>query len=424
MAENGQTAKDLITTLARLALRSFLDTGCSLQCAPASPPRVSVVMLLCNRAELTLTAVQSLLTSAQKVPLELIFVDNGSTDETGLLLERLEGIKAILNNFNVGFPAGVNQGARLATGEFVLLLNNDTQVLGDSIGVGVSYLDANPDVGAVGGRIILLDGTLQEAGCSLFVDGWTVQQGRGRPPDDPAFSFQRDVDYCSGAFLLTRRASFWELGGLDETFSPGYFEDADYGMRVWEAGRRVVYLPDIAVLHYENATSSVLHHIPDLVGRNHALFAGKHAAWLPARLPRAGWSLLAARSAPDVATRVLLVADGFFGGRSVNGAATLAQVAHHLLDRDAFLTLCHTRACRDHLVSVLRSLPRTAEVLPCESLEEIGRVMDTRRSYYDLLIAGDAAAKPVMLPQPACGPVHAVWTSGRLAPWRPGSGCH
>jgi GT2 family glycosyltransferase len=72
--------------------------------------------------------------------------------------------------------------------------------------------------------------------------------------------FRRDVDYCSGAFLLTPRVLWNSLGGFDETFRPAYYEETDYCMRLWQRGYRVVYEPGAALLHYEFASSqSVVH---------------------------------------------------------------------------------------------------------------------------------------------------------------------
>ena len=275
--------KESALALARVALRSFLTTGCILDCRPAGPARVSVLLLVCNRAELTLTCLQALALRLHQAPCEIIIVDNGSTDETGRLLERVRGVQVIRNEVNLGFPRAINQAARLAGGDHLLLLNNDAQVMGRSIDVAAAFLDTHADVGAVGGKVLLLDGTLQEAGVTVFRDGWTSQLGRGAAADDPAYDFPRDVTYCSGAFLMTPRELFAQLGGLDEAFSPGYFEDTDYGIRLWQAGRRVVYLPDVAILHFENATSSSLADLTGLVQRNHRLFTAKHAAWLRTR---------------------------------------------------------------------------------------------------------------------------------------------
>ena len=84
-----------------------------------------------------------------------------------------------------------------------LFLNNDAQILGDSINQAVKTISEHPDIGAVGGKIILPDGTLQEAGSIIWQDGSCLGYGRGDDPESPQYMFQQEVDYCSGAFLLT-----------------------------------------------------------------------------------------------------------------------------------------------------------------------------------------------------------------------------
>ncbi len=374
--------KHLTTSLAHLSLRAFLRTGCVLDFTPPSDPRVSALLLLCNRAELTLACLHSLRASAGQVPLELVFVDNGSTDETALLLSRLRGVKVIRNPENRGYPRGVNQAAAIASGEYLLLLNNDTQVLGRSVDAAVEFLDAHPDVGAVGGRVILLDGTLQEAGCSILRDGWCRQQGRGESPDHEAYAFRRDVDYCSGAFLLTRRRAFRDLGGLDETFSPGYFEDADYAVRLWQAGWRVAYLPEVVILHHENATSSMLWNANDQCRRNHARFVAKHARWLRAQLPQAGCSPLQTRFSHDVFFKVFLVADGF----GTAARAVVPGLIRRFQSLDAAVTLCQTR--RSGLGPLAGRSDGAVEVVTLESLEQVGAFLQSRPACHDLVILG------------------------------------
>src|SRR5262249_16271833 len=146
--------KEIALELARVALRAFLDTGCTLDFTPAGPPQVSILLLVCNRAELTLVCLQSLALPVNQTPFHGVLVDNGRTDATGDVLERVRGVRVIRNETNLGFPAGVNQAARVAAGKYLLLLNNDTQVLGRSIDVATDFLEAHPDVGAVGGKVV------------------------------------------------------------------------------------------------------------------------------------------------------------------------------------------------------------------------------------------------------------------------------
>src|SRR5207244_8292943 len=114
-----------------------------------------------------------------------------------------------------------------------------------------------PDIGAVGGRQVFLDGTLQEAGSIVWRDGSCLGYGRGDDPFAPMYMFRRDVDYCSAAFLLTPRRVWEKLGGFDEAFQPAYYEDSDYCARLWERGLRVVYEPRAMILHYEFGSSNM-----------------------------------------------------------------------------------------------------------------------------------------------------------------------
>ena len=103
---------------------------------------------------------------------------------------------------------------------------------------------------------MLPDGTLQEAGSIIWNDGTCTGFGRGREIADPEVMFRRDVDFCSAAFLLTHRWLFEYVGPFDEAYAPAYYEEVDYCVRLWRAGYRVVYDPDILVLHYEFGSSS------------------------------------------------------------------------------------------------------------------------------------------------------------------------
>jgi GT2 family glycosyltransferase len=385
------TPKELSLALARVALRSFLDNGCTLDCTPAGAPRVSVLLLLHNRAELTLACLQTLALRQNHSPFEVVVVDNGSSDETAQLLGRVRGLRVVRNETNVGYPRAVNQAARLACGTFLLMLNNDAQVLGRGIDVALDYLEAHPDVGAVGGKIVLLDGTLQEAGCILCQDGWQLLYGRGSPADEPAADFEREVDYCSGAFLMTPRELFLCLGGLEEAFSPGYFEDPDYCSRLWQEGRRVVYLPDVTLLHYENATSANLGDLADLLRRNHRLFTAKHADWLRGRASQ-GWQHVISRVPHHTAFTVLLLADGVARGLGDDEAlGALRDVVARVQGLDGFITLWLTGATARRLRPLLRRLPRTVEVL-CKDEEGAVPPLAARAACYDLVVAAEADA--------------------------------
>jgi GT2 family glycosyltransferase len=387
MSHDPVDVKAIATRQAKVRLQEFLESKTLLNLARPSMPRLSVLLVLYNRAELTLGCLRSLQPYLEESAVEVVLVDNASSDETSVLLERLRGAKVIRNGDNRGFPCGVNQAAAAASGEFVLLLNNDTEVLGDSLAAAVRFLEDNGDVGAVGGRILLLDGTLQEAGCTLWREGHIFQYGRGESPRAAEYLFQRDVDYCSGAFLMTRRELFAQMGGLDEAYSPGYFEDVDYCVRLWRAGWRVVYLPDAAILHYENASSACRAEVLQLYRRNHVFFMQKHADWLPWQCSSATTSPLWARGSHDDRFKILYLPRR----ESAAEARALERVVRRLHGLNCFVTvypigaesLCSPRASR--------GLPADVESLPGGGLDTLSRFLTERQNYYDGVLASDEA---------------------------------
>jgi O-antigen biosynthesis protein len=409
-------AKDLALAQARVALHAFLDAECTLDCRPSGPPRVSILLLLWNRAELTLSCLQTLALQLNDTPYEIVVIDNGSRDETGLLLDRIEGLKVVRNQENIGFPRGVNQAAQLASGEYLLLLNNDTQVLGRAIDVAANFLAADASVGAVGGKIILLDGTLQEAGCTMCRNGWPYPYGRGAAPDGPAFLFQREVDYCSGAFLMTRREVFARLGGLDELFSPGYFEDVDYCIRVRQEGLRVVYLPEAAILHYENGSSSTVSDLSDLVLRNHRRFSARYAEWLHGQ-PTDAVPPLLLRTGGNALFNVLLLGDGLVKGQVAEQAlATLQALVARIQALDGFVTLSLSGAAARTLRTVLGQLPKTVEVYCREQPDSCDSWLATQAANYDLVVAADAGSLRPFLAQGITAPRCAILRDERFTP--------
>ena len=245
---------------------------------------------------------------------EVIVVDDGSRAETRALLRDWEGsgsrlnLKVIGNSENCGFTESCNRGAGAATGDIIVFLNDDTLPQDGWLSALLRTFRDHPEAGAVGGKLLFPDGTLQEAGDVVFRDGSAANFGRGDYlADDPLYSYVREVDYCSAALLATPRKLFDEVGGFDEQYSPAYYEDTDYCFAVRACGRTVLYQPESIVVHTEGATSGtdLSSGVKKYQVVNHAKFARKWERELqeqpsaPSRYDLRVWYSLVTRGAGE-----------------------------------------------------------------------------------------------------------------------------
>lgn len=251
------------------------------------PVRVSIVIPVFNKVELTLPCLLSLTETTDEQSYEVIVVDNASTDGTPELLASLEGDVTILRNeTNLGFGEACNQGAAVARGEYVLFLNNDTVLLPGWLPPLVAALNEDPRLAAVQPRLIYPDGRLNDAGGLMFANGEAWVYGkRATDPQAPQYSTRRVPDYASGACLLVRRTAFEQVNGFDSRYAPAYYEDTDLSFALRAAGWTVLYEPASTVVHVEGGTAGtdVTQGLKAYQVRNKERFAQKWAGELACR---------------------------------------------------------------------------------------------------------------------------------------------
>ncbi len=218
-------------------------------------PKFSIVIPVYNQHLYTFHCLKSILTHLGEDAVEIIVVDDQSTDKTQKMLAGIRGITVIRNEKNAGFIRSCNAGAAAASGEFLVLLNNDTEVKEDWLGAMCRTFSDFPDSGMVGARLVYANGTLQEAGGLVWQDGSAWNFGRNDDPNKPEYAYCRRADYCSGACLMIRRTDFNTLGGFDEHYLPAYYEDTDLAFRVRQSGKQVYYQPAATIIHFEGITS-------------------------------------------------------------------------------------------------------------------------------------------------------------------------
>ncbi|MEI7950610.1 MAG: glycosyltransferase [Gammaproteobacteria bacterium] len=222
---------------------------------PHAQPLVSIVIPVFNKSDYTYHCLKAVLANSGALPYEVIVVDDCSSDDTADLLKSIDGIVTLHNEHNSGFILSCNAGAQAARGEFLLMLNNDTEVQSGWLDALVNTFADRPDAGMIGAKLLFAGGKLQEAGGIVWRDGSAWNFGRGDDPNKPEYSYLRAVDYCSGACLLLRRADYFALGQFDTLFAPAYYEDTDLAFKVRAAGKQVYYQPLARVVHFEGITN-------------------------------------------------------------------------------------------------------------------------------------------------------------------------
>lgn len=298
-----------------------------------SPAQLSVILVTYNSEAFIAPCIDAVLDQAATLPLELIVVDNGSTDSTvSSVAERYPSVRLISGGGNRGFAGGNNEGARHASADILLLLNPDTVALPGSLAKLTEAIEADPGVGVAGGLLIGADGGPVMSYGDFPTLAWALtatapmRRLRVRPSADPGRvpiigEPSRDVDYVSGACLMIRRCLWDALGGMDEDYFL-YFEETDLCLRARTAGWRCRFVSEASVRHLEGASfadRSVARSVRFHEGL--LLFMRKNRGPAASLLVRV-WMLLVNAS--------LLVVGSLFG-RWMPGVRANREVQHSLL---------------------------------------------------------------------------------------------
>jgi GT2 family glycosyltransferase/capsular polysaccharide biosynthesis protein len=222
-------------------------------------PQVSIIIPLLNQLEMTRRCLRAIEAHTPHELIEVIAVDNASTDGTAEFLQSWKGafnLRIISNETNLGYAKANNQGARIAQGNYLVLLNNDTEPQSNWIQALLSVFSEHERVGAVGAKLLYPDGTIQHAGVITVKDNLQhhpilpVHTGY-QQKDGLLFNQLRAFPAVTGACMMLPKAIYQRLGGLDESYWNGY-EDVDLCFKIGKSGYEIYFQPQSVVIHYES----------------------------------------------------------------------------------------------------------------------------------------------------------------------------
>jgi hypothetical protein len=221
-----------------------------------SDPLVSIIIVYWNDPEFVRKCLQSV-EQLDYSNLEIIVVDNGSTDDSAPRVQtEFPRVQLLRVQINCGFARANNIGIRASKGKYVVLLNSDTTVEKDWIRRQVEVCEKDPGVGMCGGRMRLMrePEKINSIGMILTRAGLAQHIGDGEV-DRGQYEQQRPIFGVSGACAFCRREMLDRIGLLDEDLF-AYYEDVDLSWRAWLGGWKCVYVPSAVLYHYRNVTMS------------------------------------------------------------------------------------------------------------------------------------------------------------------------
>lgn len=225
--------------------------------------RISVVVISYNGIEFIDDCLSTTVSSLAGTASEVIVIDNASSDGTvELIKNKYPQMMLIQNENNLGFARAVNQGFEQAAGEYILILNQDTKIIGDAISRLADRMEYNQAIGTIGPKFVGFDGRLQKSirAFPQYRDLFFEFTGLSYVfPKSKIFGnwkmgwfdhlTEMEVDQPMGAALMIRRQMLDRVGGFDESFGI-FFNDVDFCRRVKEAGYVNLYYPEAVVAHF------------------------------------------------------------------------------------------------------------------------------------------------------------------------------
>jgi GT2 family glycosyltransferase len=370
---------------------------------------VDVLIPFYDHAPALATCLQTVLGSVDGATAKITVIDDSlDANERAACAQLCEqfSVTRLVNESNLGFVGTTRRGAAETSGEFILFLNSDTQAL------EWGWLDkmlsafADPQVAVVGAKLLFPNGTLQHAGVARTDGGFVFHPFAGEPGNyPPANYFRDDLNGVTGGCLLIRRAVWDELGGWDERFGKGVFEDCDLGWRVRAAGYKIAYQPEAELVHMQSqGLDQNAHPLHSISGPNGAYLRAKHNGiksdeglfGLPERTEQqavqgtAPGTQLTVQFDPSISGKILPLITAAQGGNQLaqalivdmTGAPTVGartEMAQNFIDLCYLVTGGKSRGKQSKAAKLVNPITSLPQALPPALAKAQAKVMELNR---------------------------------------------
>lgn len=221
-------------------------------------PKITVVIVSWNVSASLGRCLKSIIDTGYP-SLQLIVVDNASTDDTVVLLKKYPQVNLLTNSTNIGFPKAVNQGLKIADGELVVILNPDTQVQNNFFSDSLAFFKNHPDAALMGPKFVNPDGSVQgsvfpEPSLITAIQEFWLNQGPLTQKYAPTGDEPVSVNSVSGGCFILPKKMLDQIGLLTEQVFM-YYEDLDYCRRIRQSGLKIYFNPAIKILHEHGQSS-------------------------------------------------------------------------------------------------------------------------------------------------------------------------
>lgn len=356
------------TTLIPSIVRSPLDFRL------LRPPEISVIIPVTNQFLDTLSTLSALHANGAGA-IDIIIVDTGSTDETAQIERLVRGIRVVRPSFRTNSTDQVRLGVEQAKAAIVLLMEPGTQPFPNTLQAALRAFDT-PDVWAVGGQSLGLDGRVLEAGTIVWRDASTIRFGTGRRANEPEIGFCRQVDAISVGMLFCRHEKLIECGGIDRACLGSEARLLSLCLAIRQAGGKIVYDPSI--LDRTRPPTA----LPEEFLKRNQTWLKRRFSSLLCRYRMVGTSIFRARFASGVPT-VLLLCDKlphrFLGSPYLR----TQEVIHSLCRKGYHVTVFSLDEEITDPVTVALDFPSNVEIMNESDLSELSAFLSDRAASFN-----------------------------------------